>query len=129
MASRHPASPVLPLPQAIGAVAPSVVTPDSNFYCSGLLRRGTIGEYVSIEYFFLCTRILIYIYIYILVLFVLFLHFLINPRAGRPLVYFTFGDHKLMCELRCMQELVARQKITIGESSEIIQCDVSSMIW
>ncbi|XP_022669824.1 poly(ADP-ribose) glycohydrolase-like isoform X2 [Varroa destructor] len=36
-------------------------------------------------------------------------------RAGRPLVYFTFGDHELMCQLRSMQKLVTQQDITIGD--------------
>ncbi|OQR76478.1 poly(ADP-ribose) glycohydrolase-like [Tropilaelaps mercedesae] len=36
-------------------------------------------------------------------------------RAGRPLMYFTFGDHKLMCQLRAIQSLVAQQDVTIGK--------------
>ncbi|XP_022669884.1 poly(ADP-ribose) glycohydrolase-like isoform X8 [Varroa destructor] len=50
-------------------------------------------------------------------------------RAGRPLVYFTFGDHELMCQLRSMQKLVTQQDITIGISLHRSLKDAERQCW
>lgn len=49
------------------------------------------------------------------------LQLMVCAAAGRPLVYFTFGDHGLVADLQAMYEELCAKRVTVGDLWRILE--------